>query len=189
MRTGELSNYGPVIGDILREQRVAPLGPGSPNEAARAALQQATLASTFAHARVQDRAMAECCLAGLWLYHDFIDEAHKICQEVDTPTGSYWHGIVHRREPDYSNAKYWFRRVGTHPVFTALYADAKAMGTTAGAGARFLTEQPAWDPFAFIDLCERSAGGRGTEEPLCRQIQQREWGLLFGHCYRRAVGG
>ena len=53
--------------------------------------------------------MAQACLAGLWLYHDFLDESHSISQEIATSTGSFWHGIMHRREPDPSNAKYWFR--------------------------------------------------------------------------------
>ena len=45
--------------------------------------------------------MAACCLCGLWLLHDFLDESHSLSQEITTDTGSYWHGIMHRREPDY----------------------------------------------------------------------------------------
>jgi hypothetical protein len=178
-----------LVRDLLRETRVAPLGPGTPNSAARPLLASATIANVFANARVKDTEMANCCLAGLWLYHDFIDEAHKICQEIETPTGSYWHAIVHRREPDYSNSKYWFRRVGTHPIFEQLHVVAKELGATMGGDATFLARQSAWDPFAFVDLCEGSAEGRGPHVDLCRKIQQREWELLFDHCYRRAYGG
>ena len=52
---------------------------------------------------VRDRDMAATCRSGLWLYHDFLDEAHTISQEIETPEGSYWHALVHRREPDFSN--------------------------------------------------------------------------------------
>jgi hypothetical protein len=55
------------------------------------------------------------------------------------------------------------------------------------ATARFLTGQRRWDPFAFIDLCEACRTGHSPHEVLCRHIQQREWELLFAHCYRGAI--
>jgi hypothetical protein len=73
-----------------------------------------------------DTQAAACCRAGLWLACDFLDESHAISQEIETASGSYWHGIMHRREPDPDNAKYWFRRVRQHPVFRPLAAAAKA---------------------------------------------------------------
>jgi hypothetical protein len=131
--------------------------------------------------------MAKCCLAGLWLYHDFLDESHTLSQEIHTTSGSYWHGFLHRREPDYSNAKYWFERVGNHPIFEPLVADAKEIAAgDSGKAAEFLNRQNAWDPFAFIDMCEQSAGS--PSETLCRRIQQREWELLFDYCYHQAIG-
>jgi hypothetical protein len=182
----EPSSYGPVIASILGETRLMPLGPGNPNVKVKSQL-QTTLEGAFGDRTIQDQDMAKCCLAGLWLYHDFLDESHTLSQEIHTTSGSYWHGIMHRREPDYANAKYWFRRVGAHPMFGGLAVDAKKIAAgVSSEPAHFLTHQNAWDPFAFIDLCEEAAGS--SHEMLCRQIQQREWELLFDFCYRQAVG-
>ena len=66
---------------------------------------------------VVDDSMASALRSGLLLRADFFDEPHTLAQEIPTSTGSYWHGILHRREPDFGNSRYWFRRVGQHPVF------------------------------------------------------------------------
>ncbi len=44
--------------------------------------------------------------AGQW------EPAHKIAQDIDTPTGSWIHGFLHREEGDLGNAGYWYRRAG-----------------------------------------------------------------------------
>src|SRR5262249_40398230 len=103
------ADYTPAIQDLIRDERLAPLGPGTPNAGARSLLEALTDESLLAPHPVRDADMAAACRAGLWLYHDFIDESHSISQEIQTPTGSYWHGLMHRREPDYGNSKYWFR--------------------------------------------------------------------------------
>jgi hypothetical protein len=53
--------------------------------------------------------------------------------------------------------------------------------------AAFLRTQTAWEPFAFVDLCAAALVGRAPCDELCRQIQRREWQLLFDWCYHQAV--
>jgi hypothetical protein len=153
-------------------------------------MSELSLEAAFAPQRIVDEDMAQACLAGLWLLHDYLDESHTISQSIETPTGSYWHGIMHRREPDFGNAKYWFRRVGRHPVFEPLGAAARELVEQAPAdrATAFLSEQSSWDPFRFVDLCEQALLGRATSGALCRQIQRCEWELLFDYSYRQAIG-
>ncbi len=176
-------DYTPAIAALLAQKRLNPLGPGTANLASQPDLRALTLDAAFAPHVVRDRNMAMCCLSALWLYHDYLDESHMLSQEIETATGSYWHGIMHRREPDYANAKYWFRRVGSHAIFPDLQQSAAELAR--GGAAPCLASQQRWDPFAFIDLCERARPG-GDEE-LCRKIQACEWELLFDYCYRHAL--
>lgn len=44
--------------------------------------------------------------AGQW------KEAHEIAQDIETPTGSWIHGFLHREEGDLGNAGYWYRKAG-----------------------------------------------------------------------------
>ncbi len=111
----------------------------------------------------------EAALSGLFLYFSCLEEAHKIAQEVSTPEGSFWHGIMHRQEPDAANAAYWFHRVGDHQVLVRLReAEPRYPG-----------------PMEFIDMCENARQKPGSEvERAVREIQRVEWQLLFDWCAR-----
>lgn len=180
--------YGPALAPLIAE-RLPELGPGTPNLAMRPQLAALTLETAFVGRRIADEDAARCCLSALWLWHDLLDESHTISQEIHTLDGSYWHGIMHRREPDYGNAKYWFRRVPLHPVFELLAEEARALlaGEALDAPAQFLADQANWDPYRFVDLCESVARGRSRCEKLAREVARAEWQLLFDHCYRAAI--
>jgi hypothetical protein len=183
--------YGTVFGSLLVGDALPPLGPGRSNGAVKTALSKLTVEAAFAGRRLMDAQAAKCCLAGVWLWHDYLDESHRISQDIATSEGSYWHAIMHRREPDYGNAKYWLRRVGQHAIFPALGASVRnvAAAETLDERAAFLDRQATWDPFAFVELCEQIACGQPLANNLARRAARCEWQLLFDHCYRQAVGG
>lgn len=182
-------NYGPVFAPLLVEMPPSPLGPGNPLRIFHEPLARLTTETAFAHAHVVDESAARACLAGLWLKYDFLDESHAISQEIDSPTGSYWHGIMHRREPDYGNAKYWFRRVGRHPIFDSLWTAAQEQAApTPGPEAQGLLAWGGWDPYRFVNLCQLAATDKGALQSMCRWIAVNEWELLFDYSYRQAIG-
>jgi len=43
--------------------------------------------------KIVDRQMANCCVGALWLKADYFEQAHALFQDVQTSTGSLWHGI------------------------------------------------------------------------------------------------
>lgn len=114
------------------------------------------------------RSQASLCLSGLWLLAGDLDRSHSLSQELPCRDGSFWHGIMHRREGDFGNAKYWFRKVGSHPVFEQL-SDWDEGGYE--------------NPFDFVDECSHAQKNKeGEAYQRCQRAQWAEWQALMGHC-------
>ncbi len=91
--------------------------------------------------------------AGLWLYVDDLDRSHVISQSIKDKTGSYWHAIMHRREGDFSNSRYWHNRAAEHPLLT--YGDG---------------------------LVREVEQAHGQDTPSAVARQREEWKALFEWC-------
>jgi hypothetical protein len=100
------SSYPPPIAALLREAWVPPLDAGAAKYKVRARLKALSSNNLFEPKRVCDGGMADACRAGLWLYHNFLEDSHIISQDLHTPTDSYWHALMHRQEPDFDNPHY-----------------------------------------------------------------------------------
>ena len=159
---------------LITQPGLAALGPAArPGTLAQADLNRA-LDELFR--RHGSPAKAELIRALLLLWHDHHDASHVISQSIENPDGSLVHGILHRREPDYSNAKYWFRRVGQHPCFAELSKlAAPLLAADAKLSAQLLTGG-AWDASAFVDAVEVAASKPAMDapHPLLRALQQAE---------------
>lgn len=154
-----MPEYPPTVAELLAISHPTSLGPGAPPALLRAKLKAAIAL------------VPPACAAGLWLRFDFLDESHSISQEDEgNPNRDFWHAIMHRREPDAFNSKYWWRRVGAHPVLEQLRDRAPE------AGYAYTT------PEAFVDFCEKVRGSGSADEETARRVQELEWRLLFDHC-------
>lgn len=119
------------------------------------------------------------------LWHDHWEAAHQRVQGSETRDASFAHAIVHRREPDYWNSKYWWRRTGHHPCFPELarrvsaYLEAEADTVLAPQ----LLPGGEWDPLALVELCAAAADLPSADPRLARlrQIQRIETESALGH--------
>jgi hypothetical protein len=132
-----------------------------------------------------DAALQSSVRSAALLWHDYLDESHAISQNIPDANGSFLHGMMHRREPDYSNAKYWFHRVGKHRSFSDLAK--QAARRLEARGARELSANLApggdWDPFAFVDACQQAARWPVSDARVrtLQEVQEIEFDCLLAH--------
>jgi hypothetical protein len=98
-----------------------------------------------------------CLQAGLWLYVDDLDRSHLISQELHSIEGALWHAVMHRREGDFGNSKYWLREAGDIQILESVYGN----------------------PFDFVDQVQHEH--RHNPAKLV-DLQRKEWMALFAHC-------
>lgn len=111
--------------------------------------------------------------AGLWLYVDDLRRSHAVSQGLNRPSGSFWHAIMHRREGDFSNSHYWYRKAGQHPVVSRI--------DSGGGGAAAGTAIGGYEPHGFVDRVERAYAQQSDSSDLVA-LQRLEWVALFEWC-------
>ncbi len=122
--------------------------------------------------------------AGIWLLAGDLNRSHEVSQNLDTAEGSYWHGIMHRREGDFWNAKYWFRKVGPHPVMEQLAQHLiSSENTIPLPGSDLLPLRDLFNPTkvagVLVDSCERALSSQPEQVHVLQLICWLEWQFLF----------
>ena len=119
------------------------------------------------------------CRAALFLWNDDLDAAHKIVQpRDDNATANFLHAVIHRRERDFSNALYWWRKTGAHPLLSKI-----GLAARDADGAREYSQlfgrDDVFNAAAFTQLCEKSAP---PNEEVLRRIQAIELESIYQFC-------
>jgi hypothetical protein len=167
--------------ELLDSPGLAGLGPAPRAEATDQRTLNGKLDQLFSeHGSPQK---AELIRSLILLWHDHLDASHNISQSEYNPDGSLIHAIMHRREPDYSNAKYWWRSTGDHPCFPDLAAAVEPLVAADQELADQIIGGGDWIPNGFTD-----AVSHGIREPedsarhqLLREIQKVETAVMLAH--------
>lgn len=102
----------------------------------------------------------DALLAGLLLRAGDLDAAHQRAQAHEgDPRCDHWHAMMHRREGDFWNSAYWYRRVGARSALPR-----------------------GWSPIEFGDRVKACLeSGRSDPAGLIAE-QRREWQTLMAAC-------
>lgn len=186
----ENAPYPATIRSLLDISLEMPLKVTAPVEAGQRGLSGLTVDDLFEEATLVDPAMGDAVLAALWLRFDDLEASHEVVNRIENETGYLWHGILHRREGDYPNARYWVHRAGNHPIYPYLAQGMAAiLANMESLNADVMNaEVKSWDSMYFVKICERAVEEGGDFEKFCQQVQDLEWNLLFNFCYQSATG-
>ena len=195
-------DYSSTIASIVKKLEtrnpLPPLAPaGEWDSALTHRIENISLEALFDGQPVKDSTMGHALQSGLLLWNDALDASHTVSQDIESKTGSYWHGIMHRREPDYSNAKYWFGRVRVHPIFPKLrerVLQLRQSGSNESDSpadyAEAIGETEDWDAFRFVDWCQDADADGSTPEAVktfLQTVQVEEIKLLLSYSYQQAL--
>lgn len=162
---------------LIDTARPAALDRGPRAGVAPAATLERVLAPHLA-SMTSGRRAAALALALLW--HDDLDGAHQLCQaHEDDADCNYVHALLHRREGDFANAKYWFREVGNHPVHAAM------VRVAAESGHNTLATGGTWRPEAMVDACAAAVRHEPARQPDLTQLQAAEFRALAMYLFAR----
>jgi hypothetical protein len=114
----------------------------------------------------------------IWLRVGLIARAHDLVQDAGTGVEAYIHGMIHRLEGDYWNAKYWFRSAGRSTI------------KKVAEQIQEKESSKAFDPSLLVDRLEQfhRAGGstkkpqeslQNTEELDLRNLLEQEWWAVW----------
>ncbi|MBV8351888.1 MAG: hypothetical protein JOZ21_06395 [Verrucomicrobia bacterium] len=107
----------------------------------------------------------DCIRSLLLLQAGGFERSHSIVQAMSGSDPAYIHGMIHRVEGDFWNAKYWFRRSKKHPAFL---------------------DTPI-DPFRITDLVEQAKGK--PPSPTTIQDLKTEFGKLLDFLLGASASG
>ena len=176
-----MSSYSDLVDRVVRQDDLlAKLQPREPLDRELVRIVRGADDGVISGERAVGNAKHFSLVRGGLLYAlDALDECHQIFQDAPGDLGSYWHGMMHRREGDFDNARYWFRRAGALPPFAAMHARASEHSPD-------MARQMSWDPYLFTGQCEQARFGAEELVKEMVKLQRVEFEVLFDYCWRES---
>ena len=167
-----MTNTTDIIESLFETITPPQLGPARRPEAIPLNEIENKMAKVLANAKLlESDAQKVRCACLLW--HDHLEESHEISQDLHDADGCFLHAIMHRREPDYPNSKYWFNRTEDHPAYSGIHECVVAISDNFDLFKKTAT----WNSLEMVDAVSRAIPN--TEEySLLQQIQQIEFKVL-----------
>ncbi len=178
----------PNVKALIDGYPLSNLDAGKPRTEVLGKLKGLTPQLLFESLKIKDESAARCCLAGLWLWHNFLHESHEISQAIETDAGSAWHGLMHRREGDFWNANYWFAKVRDRAPFAGVDDECRRLGSVDSLLSipelDHLWQARPWSPASFTNEVERILIEKNPSHiAVALRLATAEWRALFRACW------
>jgi hypothetical protein len=148
-------SYPAFISDILRDARSPRLSTQEPPPDKQ--LIKKIAAGGDREIAERDAPEVKCIRSLLFYLAGGLEQAHRIVQELSTTDAAYIHGMIHRIDDDFDNARYWFGRASMEAGTAEMYRRAAANSLT-------VASHPVWDPILVTDMVETSRTSGVTDE-------------------------
>lgn len=111
------------------------------------------------------------CLTLVWF--DYLELAHQIADEERSTEFCYFHAMIHRRERDFFNARFWFRQTDRrHVVFANITDEVRKYLNQKGDQQLLesLIRNDEWSPLEFLEEVVKGFKMEPTSE-FVRKLQ------------------
>lgn len=149
----------------------------------------------FRRERLADEGMCAAVRALLYFWNGWPSESAMYAQAAPERERLFISAMLERQAGHPAESKSHLQGVEEHPIFAPLKDFAvETIGlSTDRVLERFkqtLKLGDSWEPYAYVDLYEQARAGKlcHPSEQTVRQVQRKEFELLFCHCHEQATG-
>lgn len=143
-------------------------------------LREATDAMLVGSAWLQHAELLPLLRAGLFYFHDGLEEARRLAETPRGPLADYWRQMIHRRLGEFDLARQYGRTAGELPPFQLML---RLVKDDCPAMARAVN----WDAYLVNALAEQFRFGETDLLPQLRYLQRVEFQQIFRYTWRQAL--
>ena len=161
-----------VIKDLFYTNSLPSLGPEKREDSLDLTKCEGLIENALKFSSTEQQALIR---SALLLWHDHLEASHEISQCLNSKDGNFLHALMHRREPDFLNTKYWLNQTGQYKAYSEIAKRSKILLKEDSLPKLFTGE---WNPYAMVDSVEHAKPNTQTYKTL-QKIQQIEMEIFI----------